>query len=388
MNFVRLGEVSDSVMGQAPPGKACNKEGTGTPFVKAGEFSDRFPVIREWTTDPLKHSKVGDVLICVVGATAGKINQGINCAIGRSVAAIRPDARRLNSDYLYYFMRQRTDEMRAKSQGLAQGVITRDMIAEIEIPLPPLEEQKRIAAILDQADELRRKRQRAIDRLNQLGQAIFIEMFGDTEDEVSISEYLDDIQSGKNLVGVSEDQGTGFRVLKISAVSRNGFRAGETKPLPSDYVPPPRHIVADGDLLFSRANTTELVGIPCIVEGVHEKVALPDKLWRLVPSPRKSVSAFLCHALLSQASRRQIEKMCSGTSGSMQNISIQKFKTIRVPRASLRDQIRFRDAIEVVSLAKRDFEAHRNRVDALFQVLQHQAFRGELTASSLKEAAA
>ena len=51
----------------------------------------------------------------------------------------------------------------------------------IEIPLPPLEEQKRIAAILDQADSLRRLRQRAIDRLNTLGQAIFYEMFGDPD---------------------------------------------------------------------------------------------------------------------------------------------------------------------------------------------------------------
>ena len=179
MSIVRLGEVSSSVMGQAPPGKACNKEGVGTPFVKAGEFDERFPAIREWTTQPLKHARLGDVLICVVGATAGKINQGIECAIGRSVAAIRPDVRRLDSNYLYYFMRQKTDAMRSKSQGLAQGVITRDMIADIEIPLPHMEEQRRIAAILDQADELRRKRQRVIDRLNQLRQALFHEMFGD-----------------------------------------------------------------------------------------------------------------------------------------------------------------------------------------------------------------
>lgn len=156
MSVVRLGDVSSSVMGQAPPGKACNKEGVGTPFVKAGEFEDRFPVVREWTTQPLKHSRVGDVLICVVGATAGKINQGIDCAIGRSVAAIRPDPLRLDSNYLYYFMRQKAEEMRSKSQGLAQGVITRDMIASIEIPLPSLAEQKRIAAILDQADAVKK----------------------------------------------------------------------------------------------------------------------------------------------------------------------------------------------------------------------------------------
>ena len=65
------------------------------------------------------------------------------------------------------------------SSGVNQASIAKDDLLSLEIPLPPLDEQKRIAAILDQADELRRLRQRAIDRLNELGQAIFYEMFGD-----------------------------------------------------------------------------------------------------------------------------------------------------------------------------------------------------------------
>lgn len=63
--------------------------------------------------------------------------------------------------------------------GSTRAKLTKGQAEKIEIPLPPLEEQKRIAAILDQADDIRRKRQHAIDRLNQLGQAIFHEMFGD-----------------------------------------------------------------------------------------------------------------------------------------------------------------------------------------------------------------
>jgi type I restriction enzyme, S subunit len=88
--MARLGEIVDIVMGQAPLGSACNKDGNGTPFVKAGEFSEEGPIIREWTTKPLKMARKNDVLVCVVGATAGKINRGADCAIGRSVAAVRP----------------------------------------------------------------------------------------------------------------------------------------------------------------------------------------------------------------------------------------------------------------------------------------------------------
>ncbi|MBL0332545.1 MAG: hypothetical protein IPP65_06880 [Chlorobi bacterium] len=63
-----------------------------------------FPIIREWTTLPLKLASSSDILLCVVGATIGKINFGIECAIGRSVAAIRPIKNKLDQNYLYYFL--------------------------------------------------------------------------------------------------------------------------------------------------------------------------------------------------------------------------------------------------------------------------------------------
>ena len=83
--MTKLGDVATFEMGQAPPGEMCNKQGEGTLFVKAGEFGDLFPVKHEWTVKPLKFGKRGDVFICVVGATAGKLNLGVDCAIGRSV---------------------------------------------------------------------------------------------------------------------------------------------------------------------------------------------------------------------------------------------------------------------------------------------------------------
>src|SRR5215475_10572892 len=117
MRTVALGEIAAIIMGQAPPGKDCNTEGEGKVFVKAGEFQYRFPLIREWTTKPLKQAKETDVLVCVVGATAGKVNQGIDCAIGRSVAAVRPNSGVVDTGYLFHFLTQQTEMLRAKSQG-------------------------------------------------------------------------------------------------------------------------------------------------------------------------------------------------------------------------------------------------------------------------------
>ena len=145
---VNLGKVAEFEMGQAPPGAFCNKEGNGTVFVKAGEFGIDHPQVREWTTQPLKFAHRGDVLICVVGATSGKLNLGIDCAIGRSVAAIRPSVA-ASQKIIYRQLQLQVAQLRADSSGTAQGVISKQMLADIQLVLPPVSEQTRIANQLD-----------------------------------------------------------------------------------------------------------------------------------------------------------------------------------------------------------------------------------------------
>lgn len=144
-----LGDVVEFVMGQAPPGNECNKNGDGVIFVKTGEFGSIYPEVKEWTTKPLKFARQGDVLICVVGATIGKLNLAIDCAIGRSVAAIRP-IQDINTAYLYLVLMPFTLKLRAKSRGSAQGVIGKTELSGVKIRIPPIAEQEQIVAKVDQ----------------------------------------------------------------------------------------------------------------------------------------------------------------------------------------------------------------------------------------------
>ena len=145
----KLGKHVELVMGQAPPGDKCNTSGAGTIFVKTGEFGPLYPKIIEWTTSPLKMAKLGDVLICVVGATIGKLNLAIDCAIGRSVAAIRPRSH-IDTKFLYYSLFPYTIRLRSGSRGSAQGVIGKDDLNAIAVRVPPLAEQQRIVAKVDE----------------------------------------------------------------------------------------------------------------------------------------------------------------------------------------------------------------------------------------------
>ncbi|CAO4149204.1 hypothetical protein LPLAFNJD_LOCUS2886 [Methylorubrum aminovorans] len=168
---VSLGDVAEFVMGQAPPGNSYNEKGEGTVFVKVGEFGARFPRHRVWTNQPLKFARQGDILICVVGATIGKLNLGIDCSIGRSVAAIRP-RNQTDQTFLFYSLMPFTLRLREEARGTAQGVISRSDLQKIAIWHPPVAEQLRIVAkvdelmtLCDQLEAARTAREAARDRL-------------------------------------------------------------------------------------------------------------------------------------------------------------------------------------------------------------------------------
>lgn len=170
---VHLDRVATFVMGQAPPGDACNTSGEGVVFVKTGEFGDLYPVAREWTTKPLKLAQQGDVLICVVGATVGKLNLAIDCAIGRSVAAIRPRAGLLTK-YLYSMLMPFTLRLRRGSRGSAQGVIGKAELSSVRLRVPSEDEQARIVtkvdhlmALCDQLEQQQRDRRKLQNALRQ-----------------------------------------------------------------------------------------------------------------------------------------------------------------------------------------------------------------------------
>ena len=126
----------------------------------------------------------GDIVFARTGATTGKsflIKSPPDGAVFASyLIRVRPSAC-VNPAYLAHFFQSNGywSQIRRKTQGAAQGGVNATSLSEIEIPLPPLDKQRRIAAILDRADALRRKRKRALDLLDSLTQSIFLKMFGD-----------------------------------------------------------------------------------------------------------------------------------------------------------------------------------------------------------------
>ncbi|MFW1913973.1 restriction endonuclease subunit S [Acinetobacter sp. ETR1] len=177
---MRLDKVCRITMGQAPSGDSYNFDGNGLALIAgAGDLGKETPEPKKYTTAAGKRSEEGEIILCI-RATIGDLNwSDKEYCLGRGVAGLFGHKAKLDQKYLWHWLKNVALLLKSKGKGATFLQVTKEAICSLEIPLPPLSEQRRIASILDQADELRQKRQQAIEKLDQLLQATFIDMFGD-----------------------------------------------------------------------------------------------------------------------------------------------------------------------------------------------------------------
>lgn len=290
----------------------------------------------------------------------------------------------IDREYLRRFLR--SDKAIAYYKAKLQGSTARRRslpnatFCALPVPLPSLEEQRRIVAVLDRADAIRAKRRQMLADLDELPRSLFSEMFGDRVwSRVPLGKIVADLQGGKNLVANDAAAESVNRVLKISAITSGVFRSEESKPLPDDYLPPLEHFVRDGDLLISRANTAELVGAVALVRGAYTHLVLPDKIWRFVWRDMDAQNqTYILWMMRTPGIRRAIVALASGTSGSMKNISKSKFLKMLIPLPPIELQKEFARRVEAIAAARAKVERALALDDELFAALQSRAFRDAL----------
>ena len=149
---VRLGVVTNVLMGQSPPGETYNTHREGIPLINGPvEFSEGpfgITVLNQYTTAPTKLCKKGDLLLCVRGSTTGRTNvAGFDACIGRGVAALQP----LYADqFVRLFIWSWRNQIIEMGRGIAFPSISRWQIEDLATPFPPLKEQRRIVVKVDE----------------------------------------------------------------------------------------------------------------------------------------------------------------------------------------------------------------------------------------------
>lgn len=302
---------------------------------------------------------------------------------------LRPIPECLDERYLFYLTQTSdfVDYLVRIATGASYPAVSDNDILRFEIPLPPLDEQKRIAAILEEADHARRTRRYTQSLSDTFLQEVFVEMFGDPVtnpmgwEEIEFGKYLERIESGwspvcEDRVRVSDE----WAVLSLGSISWGVFAPEENKLLPKDLHPRPEIEVKAGDLLFVRKNTYDLVGNVTYVFETPPHLMLSDTIFRFRFKADSGLEPIYVWGLLNHVEfkKQKVRVLASGTAGSMPNISKERLQTVVFPCPPPLKQKQFAETVEHYEQVNNQQHESARQAEHLFQSLLHRAFRGEL----------
>ena len=390
---MKLGEICSFLNGGTPSKEVAKYFEGDIPWITGADIlgpvvnSARSHITEEAISASATNRVPTRTVLLVTRTSVGKVAiSGVELCYSQDITALKPNLDQLNIDYLVHFLRSQESYLKSQSRGATIKGITKSVLQNLDIPLPPIATQKHIAAILDQAEELRSKRRSAIALLDELGRSVFLEMFGDPVinpkgwDRVPFGELLSAIESGKSPNCLDRPVAEGeWGVLKLGAVTWCEYNSSENKALPFKEKPDPTLEVKSGDLLFTRKNTYELVAACVLVRSTPPNLLLPDLIFRFrLKSDAVIDLCFLHQLLINPNKRREIQKLASGSSSSMPNISKSKLQItlIEVPPLALQQQ--FAKRMEAIETLKATHRQSLAKLDSLFASLQSAAFNGEL----------
>lgn len=281
-------------------------------------------------------------------------------------------------DEAYLLRALQSMDLAGGSNRAAMGAtLNKATLHDVLIPIPSVDKQRRIAAILDHADALRAKRRQVLVYLDALSRSIFHDMFGEVAASATVDEVATQIRTGPfgSQLLHSEFVAEGIAVLGLDNVVGNEFRWGERRYItPAKYDQLKRYTVRPGDVLISIMGTTGRCvvvpdDIPTAINTKHICAITPDR-GRLDP-------AFLRAAFLSHPeSRAHLRRQTKGSI--MDGLNMGIIRAMPVPLPSLGLQNKFTERIDAVTSQRTAVLAAQRDDDELFASLQSRAFRGDL----------
>lgn len=254
---------------------------------------------------------------------------------------------------------------------------------ELSFPLPPLAEQKRIAAVLDQVDALRVKRHEAIALLNGLTQSLFIEMFGDPEDNLkkwrscSLGELITTGPSN-GLYKPAADYGRGVPILRIDS-----FQSGILKN-PSDWrlvdaspVEQERFKLSKGDIVINRVNSRSHLGKSVMVGDVPGGAVFESNMMRFRVDGKVVLPLFVEQFMQTRYVRKQVLEAAKDAVN-QSSINQRDVKGLRTFVPPLKNQQEYVQRVAAIREHTEGHQAHLDTLNELFTSLEQRAFSGTL----------
>jgi type I restriction enzyme, S subunit len=369
-NCVPLGELTNKIgSGATPRGGSTAYKDSGVPLIRSmnvhdGKFKiDGLAFLDEDQAASLNNVTLqkDDVLLNITGASVARVcilpEEYSGGRVNQHVAIIRPKAEKLYPKFLEHFLASpiaKSKLLTVAGSGATREAITKKDIEDFEIPLAPIEEQKQIAAILDQADSLRNARRQAIEKLNTLSQSIFYEMFGDPRTN---SKKLPMDALG-NLIKVSSGDGLTTSSQKggvYPVYGGNGITGWHDE-----------YNVPANTIIIGR------VGVYCgAVHTTKSNAWVTDNALEVILKKHMNIfylATALKYAHLNQYAGRSSQPLVSGA----------RIYPVEIMVPSDDEQLKFEKALTKQKRQIEELEKHQTLLNDLFLSLQQRAFRGEL----------
>lgn len=331
-----------------------------------------------------KHEcRPGDLMLATLGdpiLRAAILPDSVGRALNKAdCIQLRCDSDLASADYVKHYLNSTMALTYANGMGHGQTRqrVNLSQLRELPVPLPPIEEQRRVAAVLDAADALRMKRRQALAKLDTLTQSIFIDMFGDGALAETPIDAVADVQGGLQVTSKRVTNPIEVPYLRVANVHRGRLDLDEVKTIRVTDQERERTRLAPGDLLVveGHGNPNE-IGRVAQWRGEVDDCVHQNHLIRVRCSPR--IKPRYLESYLNSLSGRQALLRAANTTSGLNTISTSDVRGVRIPLPGLAAQERFVLASERVDEERRRMLANQAGTERLFASLQQRAFRGDL----------
>ena len=293
------------------------------------------------------------------------------------------DKEKIDQEYFYYLLG--SDLLHSKFSRLAAGAVVKnlniDLVKSVEVPLPSLAEQKKIAAILDVADSLRQKDKQLIEHYRALSQSLFLEMFGDLSknclfDKEKASDVID-VRDGTHDSPKYVDNG--FPLITSKNIKNGCLDLSNVNFISTDdYLNiQKRSGVSVGDIIMPMIGT---IGNPHLVIS-SEKFAIKNVALYKFSKSSNIINIFMYYLLNSYYFDRYILSKNKG--GTQKFLSLGDLRKMEVPIPPIKLQNKFSERIQYIEKQKHQAQVNLEKSEELFNSLLQRAFNGELTGSKV-----
>lgn len=389
--MAKLGEVCDILNGYAFKSNQYTTSGVRIiriSNVQKGYIEDKSPVYYPCDDENVKkyELKQNDLLISLtgnVGRTALLEEKFLPAALNQRVSCVRlkePD--KVLKTYLFHLLNSDYFEQQCMkaAEGVAQKNLSPKWLFEYKIPIYSIERQKEISNTLDKIDLLIILRKQQLAKLDELVKARFVEMFGNPSNNSlgfpyePLSNCLLSIENGKSFV-CSNDmrQEENPAILKLSAVTYGVYQQDENKAILDNSMFVKSAEVHKGDLLFTRKNTPELVGMCAYVNDTAPNLMMPDLIFRLNTN-EKINKIFLWKLINHEFFRGKIQNIATGSAKSMSNISKERLEKLAIILPPLHLQNDFAALVERVDQQKQTIQQSLEKLELLKKALMQEYF--------------